>query len=217
MSLYLYPIFISKIAAIFIGILHWRFLLKPYRYAVLQVFLILLVELIGYYLDHVKHLNNIFLFNFYNLIEAWLLAFIGMKFLSVKFRNAILYALVLLTLYWIYCLNSYGIDVFFNWFFVIYCFFIVVLFISVLFTNALFTKKKVIHEPLTLFCIAIVLYYGSTIPLFGIMNYLIKSDVNSAARLFYISHTIEIIRYLLIAFAFHLHATNTQRMYMETF
>ncbi len=214
MSLYLYPIFASKIFAVIIGLVNWRLLTKPYKLIAVQVCLILLTESLGLYLNHVRQCNNVFLFNIYNILEVWLLAYIGKQFITTKFARLILPILIFLTVYWFYCVLLRGIDEFFNWFFVVYCFFLVIIFTVILFTNALFNRKKVLGEPLFLICISIILYYGCTVPLFGVMNYLIKNDINTAARLFYISHTVEVLRYLLIAIAFYLYGRQAKRAYV---
>jgi len=215
MPIHQYLSFIVKIIAILLGIIYWNKFSTPYKLLTIQCCIVFLVEAWGKYLNATTGQNNVIIFNGYSLIELWLLGYIGLELISIKFKKFFVYALVLLTIFWIYSYSVYGPEQFFNWYFVLQCFFLLILYTIVLITKAMFNRKVLWKQPLFLLCVSLILYYACTIPLFGTINYLVQSNMKMAARLFYISHAINILRYTLVALAFYLYARQAKRAYVQ--
>lgn len=215
MPIHQYLSFIVKLLVILLGFMYWNKFSIPYKLLTIQCLVVFLVEAWGKYLNTTTGQNNVSIFNGYSLVELWLLGYIGLELIPIKSKKFFVYALVLLTVFWMYNLSSYGPTQFFNWYFVLHCFFLLILYTTVLFTKAMFNRKVLWKQPLFLICLSLIVYYACTIPLFGTINYLVQSNMKMAANLFYISHIINILRYFLIAIAFYLYGSQAKMGYVQ--
>lgn len=216
MPIHLYPIFILKIISLCIGVYYWGRLTMPYRLLFSYVIISMLTDSIGLYLNEIKSPNNYWLFNMYNLSDVWLMSLIGLGFIKdATYRAIVLAFLVLLTGYWCYDFLLNRNKEFFNWFVVTYAVFLIVIYVAILLKSVLFKNKMILTDPLFVLCVSTIFFYGCIIPLFGVLNFLIKTDVNTAKKLFNINVVVNILRYILIAIAFYLYGSQAKRGYVQ--
>lgn len=205
-----------ELLAILSGAYNWKKLSLPYRLTVLLVAFAVITELTGRIISHYFHQNNVWLYNLYNPVEMWVLGFICILFVNTKVgKKTIQASLFMLSLFWCITVGYNGIFAFNNWFVVLKSLFHIVCFIVILFDNSVFNKKKIYTQPLFLLSTGMILYYATTIPLFGLMNYLVKNDSKMALKLFHINHAATAIRYALVAVAFYLYARQAKRAHVS--
>lgn len=209
-----YLIFSAKLFAILVGSIYWRRFTLPYKILAVQCLLAFGVEAIGRYINQASGGNNTWLFNFYCLVELAVHSYIGYLLLSRKSRQAILVGLAILLMFWLYSFFTDGQNRFFNWYVVVHCFFLLILYTVVLMTRVLFSQKLLWKQSLFLICIASIIYYACTIPLFGMLNYIVDSNVKMAKGLFYISHIADVLRYILVAIAFYLYGIEAKKQHV---
>lgn len=213
MQAHIYPVFATKLLALLIGIYNNKYFPFAYRLFVLHVFTALFTEVLGLYLISIKY-SNVLLFNVFNLLEVWLLTLAAASLVSHGYIKKTLYSfLILISFYWVYNVIYLSNRQYFNWHLVTYSVFFIVIYIVVLFDNSLFRQKHLLRQPLFLICLSVILYCGSSIPLFGTLNFLVETDMKTAAKLFYISHVMNILRYSLVALAFYLYGRQAKRGY----
>lgn len=215
MDIHLLVIFLLEILAIVIGLFYWKTFSFAFKLILLQVILAFTTEVFGFILSNLAY-QNVWLYNCYAIIEVWLLGMacnISMNNSPVK--KTIQVSLLLLTLFWIISTFLNGLFVFNNWMVVAMALFYIVFFIIALFDNSIFNKRKIFKEPIFLVASAIIIYYSTIIPLFGLINYLVKNDSGVAFRLFLINHVAGVLRYALIAIAFYLYGKQAKRGYVR--
>ena len=207
---------IIKSIALFMSIWNWRFLPLAYRLVFFITLLSLTVEVIGRYVAVVMHQGNLQLFNVYALVQMLVLGYAGWLLVYKKsYKRIIVSLLVIETCHWLWYVLNVDVHKFFNWFFVLSALLLVIAFILVLIENALFKNQKIFTQPLSLICISYILIFGSTIPLFGVMNVLTATDMAVADALFRINLFANILGYALIAIAFYLYGKQAGREYVR--
>ena len=196
---------LPKIVAILFGLIYIRKLTIPYYLLFAQAVLGLICEGYGYYLGDILHQNNVWIFYFYVIVECWLIGIAGYLLLDNKLLRKIFVLLLgICSAIWLYDLIVNGIKIMSNRFLVSYGIVIVLLYISALFQRA-FTGGKLLKNPVLWNAIAFILYYGCTIPYFGLWNYLISNSITLADKLFNILLILNFIRYLLNALSIYLY------------
>src|SRR5262245_46259174 len=102
MQIFLFSVSCQRLELI-LGFIYFRNLKTPYKLFLLQIFAALCCESYGHYLGFIKKQNNLFVFNYFILIEAWLLGMAGIYFLNSKTaKTAIPIILGALSLVWGY-------------------------------------------------------------------------------------------------------------------
>lgn len=211
MHAHIYLVFATKLIALIIGAYYLRYFSFAYKLFLAHVFAALFTEVLGLYFNTIKY-NNALLFNVFNLVEVWLLTLAASSLITtMKIKSLVYIFLFLITTFWVYNVIYLSNAQYFNWHLVTYSVFFIVIYIIVLLDNSLFRQKYLLKQPLFLMCISIILYCGASIPLFGTLNYMIKSDVKTAEKLFYISHVINVLRYTLVAIAFYLYGSQAKK------
>lgn len=204
-----------ELLAIIAGLACWKVLSVPYRFVLAQVVLALVVEITGWGINKYLHVNNLWLFNIYIVIEVWLLGLACSMLIPVrKIKNLIKVLLPLITVGWIAGIIIRGFFEFNNWIVVAIAVFYVFFYLIALFSSSIFGSKRVLVQPLFLMAIAIVIYYATIIPLFGLMNHLVKDNLYTAGKLFKINAFAAILRYALVAAAFYLYGKQAKRAHV---
>lgn len=205
---------ITILVAASIGLYSWRQLLTGYKLLVLQLLSAFTVELTGVILTRSGY-SNVGMFNVYLQFDLLLLGGCGITFLKRKMiKRGMLSLLCVLSVIHIIKTISDGLYTFNNWSIVAAAIFYIVLFIIVLFDNMLFSAEKIYKQPLFLISISAIIYYSTVIPLFGLLNYLVDTDLSLADRLYTINVTAIILRYTLIAIAFYLYGRQAKRAHV---
>ncbi len=204
-----------ELLAILAGLYCWKLLSLPYRLLLIQVVLALIIEITGWAINKYLHINNLWLFNIYAIIEVWLLGLACSMFITVrKIEKLIWFLLPLITICWIVSVFVNGFFEFNNWIVVAIAIFYVVFYIAALFSSSIFGQKKALAQPLFLVAIAIIIYYATIIPLFGLMNHLVKDNLHTANKLFKINAVAAILRYTLVSIAFYLYGRQAKRAHV---
>lgn len=206
----------TKTIALFLGIRLWRILPTAYRLVFLVTLISLVLEIVGKYIATVLHQDNVWVFNIYALVQTIMLGIAGLLYADKTLSRKIIFALlVVLTCFWVMYAINQNIDKLFNWFFVSSAIAMVITYIIVLLDNSLFKQQRIFTQPLFLISISYIIYFGSTIPLFGVMNVLVETDMHVASALFKINQVANIICYALIAIAFYLYGKQAKREHVR--
>lgn len=211
----MYPIFAAKALVIFFGMYYNDALPRPFRLLLFHAFIALFIELTGLWLTKVGIHNNTVLFNLFNLADAWLMSSVAhMMLAGAKYKQMVRYVMILISFFWAYRMYDQGTERYLNLYMAVYSAFLVVIYIQVLYDNSLFKKEYMYQQPVFLICVAMMIDYGCCIPVFGTLNHFIKTDMNVAQDLLYISHVANTVRYVLIAIGFYLYAHQANRGYV---
>lgn len=198
-----------ELIALLIGLKYWKKIEQGYKIAVAQLAVTLLVECIGRTITYFHLGTNAWLFNIYALIETILLFWMFSAFSEhPKAKQFSAGVVVLMIIAWLFAIFSNGILLFSNWYVIAESLLAVIAFTFLLISNSVFSKSQLFTQPLFLLCIAIIIYYASVIPLFGVLNHLVEVDRELANNLFYINKAAAGVRYVLIGTALYLHGRN---------
>jgi len=193
---------VSIVVSIAVGIYSWQYLTLPFKLVFFQLVCGLTAETIGKILAAHDH-NNTFLFNIYLPIELWFIGVAGILLTKNKIhRRLILIFLLVSTAVSLSCIIINGINILANWGFLIECVLLTIVYLNILINLLLSNKGKITQEPLFWFCISVIIYFGCNVPLFGLVNYLIKHYFTLADYVFRIDHLLSLLRYSFVAIAF---------------
>ena len=192
----------EKIFAIIIGAVYFKRLPTPYKLVFYLIIIASIFESYGYYISQYTHKTNAWVFNFYIIVEVWLLG-IAAIYLSrgVTIRKVFFSLLVVNSAIWVIdiCINS--IFLFANLSMVCGSIILTFLYILILYYN-LFSVKGVLQQPIFWLSVSTILYFGCDTPYMGLHNYLATHSPNLATELDYINRILDIIRYPLVAISF---------------
>lgn len=215
MPSYVVIIHFFELLSICIGLYYWRLLLPAYRLFWVQVLLAFSTEVIARAMHHNTGFNNIILYNFYVVLEVWLLGSACRLLLKKTYlKRLIAYLLPFITVSWFVGTIIKGITVFNNWIVIVVALFYIVFYFALLLDNLIFRIQELYKQPLFLIAIAMILYYATIIPLFGMINYLTNSDMKLASKLYNINLAAVILRYALVAIAFYLYGRQAKRAHV---
>lgn len=210
----MYPIFAAKALVVFFGMYYNDALPRPFRLLVYHAFIALFIELTGLWLTKVG-ITNVVLFNVFNMIDVWLIAGVVHTLLdNKKYKKFTRICLPLLSLLWLYKMYDHGADRYLSKHMIIYSLFLMVIFFRLMYENSTSGVANLFRRPVFIVCVALMVDYGCSIPLFGTLNYFIETDVVMAKNLLYIGHVVNTLRYVLIAIAFYLYAHQANRGYV---
>lgn len=204
-----YLVLLIELIAIVVGLKNWSKLKLGYRLIVVQVIIACFVELLGNVIVYYKLGSNAWMYNLYALVEAILLIRVY-RLLSTKEYSAklslIASSIVLAT--WLIVIAINGFFVFISGYFIATSLLMIALYILIIIDNSIFRNNKLFAQPLFLFSIAVIIYFGSIIPLFGMLNHLVEVDKRLANNLFDINVFAAALRYALTGTALYLHGRN---------
>jgi len=213
---FLFYVGVVQVIALIFGLFLSKRLNTFYLLFLLQLILAVLFEAYGYYISVVLGEYNLWLFNIYILLEISLLTLAYTVLSKNKITNIFAaISLVMLVAFWVYSIYNYGINTLANIFYISGCILLVVLYFHLLFALVIFNSHKILKNPLFWICSSVLIYFGCFIPYKGIENRMISNDIDLAKRLFDINLGLNIIRYSLVAVAFHLYGTQAKRGYVE--
>ncbi|HEY9178051.1 MAG TPA: hypothetical protein VIN07_10185 [Flavipsychrobacter sp.] len=205
-----------ELLAILAGFYCINKLALPYKLLLLQVFLAFVNDIVAWAVQKYAGYNNVLLYNIYTVIEVWLLGSACWLLLtSSNIRQVVKYLIPCLTIVWIIITIVNGINVFNNWTVITNAIFYIIFYLVLLIDNSIFNHKKLYKQPLFLIAMAIIIYYATIIPLFGLMNYLTSNNMQLAGKLFKINFAAAILRYALVAIAFYLYGRQAKRAYVR--
>ncbi len=215
MQAYIAATSLFQLLALLAGFYCMDRLTLPYKLLLVQIFLAFINDIVAWAVQKYAGYNNVLLYNIYTVVEVWLLGSAGWLLLtSPMIRQIVKYLLPCLTIIWIVNTIINGINVFNNWAVISNAIFFIVFYLMLLIENSIFSHKKLYKQPLFLIAMAIIIYYATIIPLFGLMNYLTSSNMQLAGKLFKINFGAAILRYSLIAVAFYLYGRQAKRAYV---
>lgn len=205
MPVLLWIIFIIEVSAILIGFAFYKYLGKPYRIVHIQVIAAFAAEVTGRVLMENRHTSNVWVFNIYFLLEVLLLVSAAYYLINrPSLKKPYLVVLSGLVLAWITMFFFKGIGVVYSPFFISYSFLLVVLYLYAISANHLFKTKRIYTQPMFVLCLAMIIYFGGVMPLFGTINVLNRDYPVLAKKLFYINKGLVGLRYALVALTFWL-------------
>lgn len=194
----------GKIVALTTGLLFFRYLSLPYRLVMLQVFLGMMAEVAGRYIVVRYHAHNIWLFNYYWLVELWVVGLAGILLLSnIALRRAFVGLLLIPTALWIYCIYTGGNDMHPSPAITAIGTALVAIFITVLF-HASFHTQKLATQPVFWLCLSVIIFFSGSIPFYSLFNYIYDTDPELLKKLFNITLVLNHIRYPIVAYSFYL-------------
>src|SRR5690606_20503238 len=162
------------------------------------------------------HRENAWLFNIYGLAQISFLVWAGMIFISVqRYKNIIRLLFFCILVVWIWSVLNGNLNIFFNWFFVLSAILIVFVYGIVLIDKTVFKTQRIFAQPLFLVCISFIIYFGSPIPVLGVLNTMVSDNIAIARGLFSINKIAGIVCYSLIAIAFYLYGQQARRGYVH--
>ncbi len=216
MQAYIAVTSLFQLAAIVAGFYCIDKLTLPYKLLLLQIIMAFINDIVAWAIQKYVGYSNVPLYNIYTIVEVWLLgSACRLLFKNPVVRRMISYLLPCLTIIWMVNTIENGISVFNNWAVISNAIFYVIFYLMLLGDNSIFTRKELYKQPLFLISMAIVVYYATIIPLFGLMNYLTNSKMQLAGKLFKINFGAAILRYLLVATAFYLYARKAKEAYVR--
>lgn len=194
----------GKFVTLLTGLYFYRQLSIPLRLILLQTAVALFCECVGKYFA-MRQQNNLWLFNYYMIVDFVLMGTAAMYFFEKRKTKIILAGIMTaLTIIWLINIYKTGIYTLANTFFLLDCIFLAVVYFIILFRTTLFKGVPLLKTPLFWLCGSVVLYYTGIVPYKAIENTLIASSVKLAAKLFMINQVLNIIRYPLVGITFYL-------------
>jgi hypothetical protein len=194
-------------ASLVIGLKIWKKATTFWRLIVISVALDAVTELIGNFYRQPS--NSAIGFNIYILILLWLLVIAALYVLRSRVASAIgVSLLVLSTVLWSYYMNKHGIRVFANWVFVSSSIFVSGIYFIVFIQFFSRNQLRITGQPLFWLCLAMLIYYCATIPIFSMFNYLNTNNLSLASRLYLINIALCIVYNLLVSYSFLLYHKN---------
>ncbi len=201
--MHLFLALIGKVFAIIIGLRYFKEFTVWYKLIFFQVVIAAICESYGYYLIQLKQYNA-WLYNLYYLPEFWLLG-IAVGKLSLRKRYVLVYFIIGLgTLIWSWNVYENSLSVTANWAVLYNSIVLVTMLIIVLYNCSWQSEKGFLQHPDVWIAIGMLIYFALNLPLFGLLNYLIREHLEIAKKLFWISNMTNVVRYSLIGVGFYL-------------
>lgn len=194
---------IGKIFALIVGLYYLTQLTRSYKLVLLLLPVAIFCETYGLYIA-VHHRDNAWLFNFYLIIEVWLMGLAALFFVRNKnVQGIFLLLLIIETLIWTVNLYVNTIYQFANYSMISGCILLTIMYIAVLLNNSIFSNKSILKQPVFWLSASSILYFACDIPYMGMHNFLSKYLQPSAAvKLQLINSILDIIRYPMIGISF---------------
>lgn len=195
--------FVSVLVAFCFGLAAFRYHNSTFRIIFIQLAVALTAESCGSYLFMHNRVNT-WVFNLYLIPSTILLAIAGFQLFATPLAKKIGYGL--LTLWFIgataYFLNT-GLNSFASKLFLSSSALLIVTYFYGLFNLFFITPRNAYFNASFLLCIAVLLYYGCNIPSVGLLDYLMKTDMNMARTLYRINLIMCDVQYFIISLCYY--------------
>lgn len=183
------------------GTVVWKRLPAALHFLVVLFFIAFATNIIALWLH-----PNTWLFNLYIPVDFGCVLLAATAFLPSRARRYLPICGGLYLASWLLCICTSGIHAFANWAFLTGCLLLTLIYLIVLFQSSL-SDAIPGRRNIYLLCFGILLYYAGSIPLFGMLNYLIRVYPKTAKLLYgNINWGLSLARYLLILLYFLSHA-----------
>jgi hypothetical protein len=195
-------LFYIEIVSVFLtlamGLIMYNRIYTYMKIIVLNILITCAVYVYGYFV-----LNNTWIVNVYMLLNF--LCWVTVYFTVTKKRRQILLASVISNIIlWLVCIVKDGINSFANWPMVYGSIITLILYFSMLLSIFREYNGNVRTFPLLWICVATLLYYGCTVPLFILINYLIRQRPELSVQMFQINQVLSILHSFMLVYSFYL-------------
>jgi len=193
----------GKLFALIVGLIYYKYLPRTYKLVLCLIAIASFCESYGYYIGHHLKEHNAWIFNFYMLIELWIMG-LAAYFIVKNNRIKIFFVSLLVTntVIWVICITRSSIFSYANIAMVFNLVSLSIIFGIVLLTNSLFNKEDMIKQPIFWLSVSTIIYCACNIPYMGMYSYLLAHTPVLAKQLFKINGILDIIRYPLVAISF---------------
>lgn len=195
----------SGLLASLAGLFFFQYLKLPYRFALLYISTGTCFDIAMFTLFKLG-MPNIIYYNYYLIIDLWLVCIPGIILVG-KPPLALIILALFATFMDIYLIASSDNFVFMNWCLLTESVIVVLLYLIVILK---YFKKETnpFSYPVIFLCFGVIIYYACCIPYFAFINYLIKSNQSVAYELYIINDFANIIKYLFIGLTFILNKSS---------
>jgi hypothetical protein len=194
----------GKFFALIAGSIYFKSLSRPYKLVFYLTAIAAVVEGYGFYIYSVLKQPNIWLFNFYLIIEVWLMGLAAIYLINNKKIRIIFYALLAITtIVWLLNIYLTSIYRFANYAMICGCALLTIMYITVLLDNSIFSSKEILKQPVFWLAISSIIYFACDIPLMGLFNFLsVQMPTSTVMKLALINSALDIIRYPIAGVSF---------------
>ena len=184
------------------GLLNLKYLNRTFTIVLAQVILASAAETFGFIFSFSSNTSNGVVYNIYLFLAFPLLILLAQTLLKPnKFKLALCLVLIFNSICLIFFIKT-GLYYFQNHLYVFGSLIISCLFLAVFISNI--NKSKFINDPLFLLSLAILVFYGSNIPVFSTINYLVAHHPHIAYNVFKINLVLNSAHYVIITTCFFL-------------
>ena len=195
---------LGKLFAIITGGYNYKRMSIPYRITFFVVILAIFCEVYGYYISMpLPHKSNVWLFNWYIMIEAIMVG-IAAVFLVNNKRMKLFFSFLIVVnfIYWVVIMYTQNKPLLVSTSIISGCIMLSFMYIVILSNNS-FITKNIATQPVFWLCISTIIFFGCDIPCMGLYNYTYETMTKSLAHKLATIHTIlDIIRYPLLGVSF---------------
>jgi len=186
------------------GFLKFRDASLPWRILIIFSAYTLLSECISEVLSRNGY-NTLWLINIFILLQDYVLIIVGTFFLNKNRRKLFFFALFICTCLWFYQLYDVGIMMLFQHSMLLSCVVLLLLYFNVLFRFMINSQLPMSRNPGFWFCIAVIIFYGCSGPIFSAFIYLnfVKKD-GEYSELYTLINVLSAIEFILITISFYL-------------
>lgn len=178
------------------GLFNWKYFDYIFKILIAQLAFALTTQVIGIVFNNLYN-NNTVVFNVYLFFDLGLVGGMGLMMIKEKMlRIFLLTGMLVCTLIDVLCIWKTGFSTFANWGYISASILFTVAYLFI-FVAMLFNKEpsSLVKNPRFWVCIGILVYHGSTVPIFGFIHYLIEYHSSIAARVYYINDLLAAVRY----------------------
>lgn len=195
--------FVSVLVAFCFGLAAFKHHNSTFRIIFIQLAVALTTESCGSYL-FINNQVNTWVFNLYLIPSTLLLGIAGIRLFATSIAKKIGYIIFAL---WLVGASVYfsaaGLQSFASKLFLSSSALLIITYFYALFTVFFTTPRNTYFNPTFLLCIAILLYYGCNIPNVGLLDYLMKTDMNMARTLYRINLIMCDVQYFIISLCYY--------------
>lgn len=197
---------LGKLTVLLIGLYYYKSMSIPYKLVLALTFLAICFESVGFYISHILHKFNAWLFNYYMQIEVVLLGVVAMYFIEqVRLKRSIPVALAFNFGIWVYCVFTNTIYKFADIAMVSGCFLLTAWYMIILISR-LDKINAFWKQPEVWLCISTILYFSCNIPNMAMSRYGATHAHFQSGNWFQslnaINQVLNILRYPLLAVSF---------------
>lgn len=190
-----------EILAFLVGTFFAKRFTWPYKLIYLQVALVTLVEIAGYYIKK-EASTNAWIFNLYLPLDCGILLLAAYGFLKERFKPAGFFiAYSIYSIIWtVGIANSSKSFAFASM--IADATILVVAYLMVLYYSAMSYHGNIMKLPIFWICLGIILYYGCAIPFFSMYQFLTSLSKDDKHKMYFILQVLNNIRYIFTTLSF---------------